>query len=164
MERTREPRTRRIGGFTLIEAIVTIAVLGTLLAVGIAMIQPPSARLFANDLRSQMQQARFEAVKRNRPVAVVWLVDNGRFETRLSTDPALNANACEGTVVLNRKATSDYRNVTVATTMGEGIMWLPNGQARTCAGGLNVASETTVSSGDAVRRVVVNLAGRVAVE
>ena len=151
-------------GFTLLEGLVVIAILGVLLSVGAVMLQSPSARTFANDVRAQIQQARFEAVKRNRPVAIVWLADEERLETRQSTNPAINADACQGTIVLNARSSREYRAVEVVTTMGDGMVWLPNGQARTCAGGLDVASETTITGPDGVRRVVVSLAGRVAVE
>ena len=151
-------------GFSLIEVIVLLAVLGVLLGIGVTMFQPASARLLANDVKSQFQQARFEAVKRNQPVAVVWDADARQFETRIAADPALNADVCQGAIVLNRKSASEYRAVTVATTMGPGLVWLPNGQARTCGGGLNVESTTTISDPNTERRVVVSLAGRVAVE
>lgn len=143
---------------------MVLGVLGVLLGIGVTMFRPPSERLFANDLRSQLQQARFDAVKRNQPVAVVWDADARQFETRIASDPAMNADVCEGTQVLNRRSANDYRALTVSTTMGQGLVWLPNGQARTCDGGLNVASVTTISGPSAERRVIVSLAGRVAVE
>jgi len=65
---------RRIRGFTLIELIITLAVVGVVLAFAV-----PSFREFmlnsrmsgtANDLLAGVQLARSEAIKRQRPVAI----------------------------------------------------------------------------------------------
>ena len=156
--------SRRLAGFTLIEAIIVLAIVSILLGIGVVRLQPASARLFANDVASQMQQARFEALKQNRPVSVVWLSGAGRFETRMhpsSTNPAL---ACDGSTVMNTKRVDDYRNVTVTTDLDRGIVWLPNGQARTCSGGPNAQSTSTIEDGRVTRSVHVTTAGRVSVQ
>lgn len=155
-------------GFTLLELLIVIGIMGILMAVGIPMLRPPSAYLFATDLKAMIQQARFEAIKRNRPVAVVWNSSNQTYTTRFDETNTTFANpgsACTSTgpMILNTKRASDYRNLSVATDMsGNGIVWLPTGLARGCSSGLG-NSTTTVNDGKKPFYVIISTAGRVRV-
>src|SRR5690554_2039477 len=77
-------------GFTALETVLVVAILGILLAVGFVAFRTPGPRHFANDLKAQLQEAKYEAVKRNAPVAVVWDSVGQTFQTRFDsalTDP-----------------------------------------------------------------------------
>ena len=90
------PHTAR-AGFTVIEMMLVVAIIGILLAVGFVQLRAPSTRLFANDLKAQLQQAKFEAVKRNAPVAVAWDGGAQSFSTRFDTAAS---DPCNGATVL----------------------------------------------------------------
>ncbi len=161
--------TRVRAGFTLLEMLIVIGVVGILLALGIPMLRPPAAYLFASDLKAMVQQARFEAIKRNRPVAVVWDSASKTYTTRFDAANTTFSNpssACTSAspTILNTKRTSEYRNLNVSTNMsGNGIVWLPTGLPKPCGTGV-LNSTTTVNDGRAKYNVVVSLGGRVKVE
>ena len=82
--------SRRLGieGYTLLELLLVLALLG--LFTGWAVHSRPSrvgAAVVA--LRTQVLQARFEAIERNRPVAVVYRAEEGSFLT-LSGDVTIS--------------------------------------------------------------------------
>lgn len=154
------------GGFSAIELLIVLSVLGILLAAGFTQLRPPAPRLFANDMRAMVQQARYEAIRRNRPVAVVWEGEASRFITRVDgTNPSVTA-ACSGATELVTKRVADYPRLTVNTELaaGNGLVWLPNGQARKCDGTALEAVSTTITDGRTTRVVTVSLTGRVSVQ
>lgn len=159
--------TRVRAGFTLLEMLIVIGVMGTLMAVGIPMLRPPSAYLFANDLKAMILQARYEAIKRNTPVAVVWNSASQSYTTRLDATNTAFANttsACTSSTVLSTKQLSDYRNISVSTNMpGNGIIWLPTGLARSCTTGVG-NSTTTVDDGRQTYKVITSAGGRIRLE
>src|SRR5690606_33931420 len=65
-------RTGHSRGVSVLEIILVVAVLGIMLAVGFPRLVTPAARMYANDVKAQLEQARYEAIKRNAPVAVVY--------------------------------------------------------------------------------------------
>lgn len=154
-------------GFTLLEMLIVIAIMGILLALGVPMLRPPSAYLFATDLKAMIQQARFEAIKRNSPVAVIWDSTDKTFTTRFdaaNTTFADPSTACTSTSPpLNTKRASDYRNLSISTNMsGNGIVWLPTGSARECSNNLG-NSRITIDDGKKPFYVFVSMGGRVRV-
>lgn len=160
-------RSSRRHGFTLIEMLVIVAILGILLALSPISFRAPVVKLYSNDLKSQINQARYEAIKRNRPVAVLWSVEDSRLETRVNDSPATIGAACSSTTVINTKATSDYRDVIVtAGSRPLAVAFLPSGQARWCDGNIFAESEAilAVSDGRTTRRVSVTPAGKVNVQ
>ena len=134
-------------GFSLIEILIVLAIVGVLLGLSSVIFRPPSVRVFANDLSHQIQQGRFEALKRNRPVSVIY---NGTsFETRWdSSSPTVTA-ACSGDTVVQTKRFEDYPQLSVTPDFvsGEGIVWLPSGQARSCSNTTFQAQNVVLSNG-----------------
>src|SRR5690606_11527963 len=97
----------------------------------------PGSRMFANDVKAQLEQARYEAIKRNAPVAVVLDRSTGVFRTRLDpNDPRVGA-ACVGSLVLQERGAEEYRNVRIDEALSNwngAVVWLPSGQGRICSG------------------------------
>lgn len=151
-------------GFTVIEMLIAVAIAGILLAIGVVNLQAPSARLFANDLKAQIEQARFEAIRRNAPVAVRWEAAAGRFATRLDPTSTRVQDTCDGATVLVTRQLNEYRNVTVdVSDWTGGVVWLPSGQGRTCTGAPAIGGEIEVTDGRTTRVVAVSVGGRVSI-
>jgi len=70
-------------GFTLIELLIVLAIVGILAVVGVTGLNPPSARVLSNDLKSMLYQSRYEAVKRNQPVAFVHVAADDVFQSQV---------------------------------------------------------------------------------
>lgn len=159
--------TRIHAGFTLLEMLIVLGIMGILFALGIPMLRPPSAYLFASDLKAMIQQARYEAIKRNTPVAIVWDSANQTYTTRLDATNTAFANtnsACTSGTVINTKQLKDYRNISISTNMlGNGIIWLPTGLARSCSSGAG-NSTTSVGDGRQTYNVITSTSGRVRLE
>lgn len=148
----------------MLELLVVIAVLGVLLALSPMLIRSPAVRLYSNDLKGQINQARYESIKRNRPVAVVWNSGAQALETRLdATDPSIGA-ACNSTTITNRSETARYRDIIVqVSSQPIAIAFLPSGQARWCNGSVfsELDTELVVSDGKNMQRVSVSPTGKV---
>lgn len=152
-------------GFTALEMLIAVAIVGILLTVGFVRLSPPSSRLLSNDLKALIHQARYEAVKRNRPVAFVWQPDRNVFEVRVNNVSALVTAACTGTSVLGRKAVADYPNTTVTVGIPtNGFVWLPTGQGRACNGSPMVSSDVQVDDGRSTLRVEITMGGKVTIQ
>ena len=147
-------------GITLIEIIIAMSILGILLGIGAASFRPSESRLFANDVRALIQQARFEAVRRNEPVAVVWNEADAAFLTVRGSD----AQPCQPTIVLNRATATTYRRVEVDIEFDDGLVWLPSGNARSCSYGAFSDVIAIISDNYGSRTVTVTLTGRVSIE
>lgn len=144
--------------------LIALVVAAILLAIGAVNLQSPAARLFANDVKAQIEQARFEAIRRNEPVAVVWDSVDARFETRLDPNASTVAASCTGSTVLLRRAVSEYRNVTVnVAAWSDGVVWLPSGQGRTCNGSPSIGGDISITDGRTTRVVEVSVGGRVSI-
>lgn len=155
--------SERQAGISVLEVMVTLAVLGILLTIGATNLRTPGPQLFANDLRALVQQARHEAVKRNEPTAVLWDAGAARFVMRL----AANTSApCDGGTELAQRRLAEYPRLSITTTFrnGEGVVWLPSGHARSCALLAFERAIATVRDERTERTVVVTLTGRVEIE
>lgn len=158
-------------GFTLIELLITISIMGIFMAIGVPMLRPPSSYLFANDVKAMIQQGRYEAIKRNTPVAVAWNNNDKAYTTRFDEGntaftatstlcTALSTSA--GIKIINTKRASDYRSVSVSTTTASnGIIWLPTGLARSCTGSGLSNVTITINDGRKPHYVVISSAGRI---
>ncbi len=149
------PEGRRSqAGLTLIEVVITLAVLGVLLGIAIPNLRPPALRLATNSVQAFLQQARFDAIRLNGPVGVS-LVEGQLVTTE---------GACSGTPV-RTLSMADYPQVTVS---GEAFRWSQTGQPITCAGAGNPISLNgltyTLSDGRGSTTVRVGGGGAVSVE
>ncbi len=152
-------------GFSTIELLIAIAILGTLMAMVYPLLRPPEARLMANEVKAMLQQARYESIKRNQPVAFVWFPDRQVFETRYNSAAATATTACAGDSTISTKAVSEYRDLSVTVNMPtNGIVWLPTGQGRSCTGGPMVSGDIAVHSGSTRLKVVATMGGKVSIE
>lgn len=156
--------SRRSGaGFSLLELLVVLGVLGILLALGAALLRPPSSRLFANDVTAAVRQARFEAIKRDEAVAVVWNPTLKQFETRVNTGGALSCASADTTLLASRPAAT-YRNLSVSTDLGgSGFLWFPNGSTKAC-NGTSSASTTTITDTRTTVQVKLSSTGKVSLK
>jgi len=132
-------------GFTLIELLVVIAVFGVLASLTFVL-RAPVATVFARDAQAVFQQARLEAVKRNRPVAVVWDADAGRLESRVSTAGNTVGEACAGDVVIRALDPTEYGRMTITPDFEHGgAVWLPSTLMRGCGGAVTQMQRLTVA-------------------
>jgi type II secretion system protein H len=87
MEKTKNPLSIKISGFTLVELMVVIAILGIVGAIALpALINPENkARKAARELMGDMQLARMSAIKTNQDHAVVF--DTATNSYSICSDP-----------------------------------------------------------------------------
>lgn len=164
-------RALRTYGFTLLEMLITVAVLSLLTALGVGQLRPPAARLFASSLKAQLVQARLEAVKRNRPVSVLWDATSQSFLTQVKSDEDSTALPCATSdQTLGRQLLVDYPKVRVEATFSPlngaaAIVWYPSGLPRFCDGSgvPTTTSSTRVSDSRTTFYVKVAAGGRVEV-
>jgi type II secretion system protein H len=155
-------------GFTLIEMLVTLAVVGIFLAIAAVNLRVPSATLMSNDLQAFIYQARLQAVKHNRPVAVTWNSSDQAFSMRYhssSSSAATLTNTCTATTILQTKSASDYRNITLSGDLTtNSLVWLPSGLLSTCNGPATTPFQYVISDGEHTRTLTASLAGKVEVQ
>lgn len=146
-------------GHTLLELLVVLALTG-LFTLWALQARPSRVAAAVVALRSQMMQARFVAIERNTPVAVVFREGQASFFTLAAGELSI-AEACEAGEELVRLELSDFPGVRVDSVPSKGVVWLPSGNGRTCSGG--GAFNQTIRLSDNVRsaRVIVSRAGRV---
>lgn len=154
-------------GFSVLEMLVVVAILGIVGSFLTVFGGTPSVRLYTDDIQSLLQQARLEAIKRNRPVAVTWDNATQTFSTRYLPSPGSNtiASACAGTTVVTSRAATQYNNLTVVSTLpGNGLVWLPNTLLSTCGGAMTGTETITIS--DAKQSIVISIstAGQVSIQ
>jgi Tfp pilus assembly protein FimT len=152
-------RPHATGGHTLLELLMVLGLLGMFTAWAMHA-RPSRVGAAAVALRTQLLQARFAAVERNAPVAVVYREEERSFVALAAGELTLE-DACLTGEELTRVNLRDFRGVTVESLPSKGIVWLPSGTGRTCGGG--GAFNQTIGLADSVReaRVVISRAGRV---
>ena len=153
---------RTQAGFSLLEFLLILGVLGILFALGAVLLRPPSPRLFANDFTAVVRQARFEAIKRDEAAAVVWNPVLEQLEVRINTGGAESCGG--GTTLLSSHPIDTYRNLSVSTDLGgNGFLWFPNGNTKAC-NGTSTASVTTISDSRRTIKARLSVTGKVSLE
>lgn len=130
-------------GMTLIEIIVVLGVLAILFGIAAPNLRTPPARVAANSVTAFLQQAKFEAIKRNRPILVIGSDDGSRLQAYAAT-AASDMGCAAGTSSLVREiGVDEYRGVQLE---GDGLpfLWLPTGQPRACGGAPISASGVSI--------------------
>lgn len=153
------PKLRR--GFSLVELLVALAVLGILVGMGVVLFRAPSTRVFTNDVRALVQRSRYEAVKRDRPVAIVFDTANQVIESRIATGTSVS-DTCSGSQALTTVDAATYRGISFSTTIPTAsLVWLPNGRPVNCSGDPDVAGAITIDGGRNAVSLQVSVGGRV---
>ena len=154
----------RVRGFTILELLVILAFISIVASIAAIALRPTTARAVSGEFRNVMQQARFEAVRANRPIAVVWLEDSRQLVTRSQSavNDALICNNVGSEIVI--ADFGRYPALQINTDLGpnDGLVWLPSGQARTCGlAPMGDARIATIEDGRQGFDVSVSVAGLV---
>lgn len=110
-------------------------------------------------LRSMVAQARFEAIERSVPVAVVYRPGVKAFVTLAGESGSFTV--CEAGAEVSRLVLSEFPGVEVERVPSGGLVWLPSGSGRTCSGSGAFNQTITLSERDRDARLIVSRAGRI---
>lgn len=149
-------------GFTLLEVLVALAIVGVVAGAGQLALRPAGAARAAAGARAFLLAARLDAVWSGRAVAVVPAGSQRTLVARRSAGPD-TASACAGAEI-RRFEIARYPGVRVDRPLRSGIVWLPNGGARSCSGGGVINGRMELVAGTARSAVVVSSLGRVRIE
>ena len=151
-------------GFTLIELMITVAIMSTLLAVGLPSFQSiiAGSRLTAaaNSMVSALQLARFEAIKQHKSVAVF---KKTTWEKGWDVFVDTNDNNVQNIPAEPTFATFDALNSTITAPYGTGKGTYQNFVSYDASGRAKGGHFIFCSSSD-FRSVVISATGRVRVE
>ena len=170
MSECARPHARVEGGFTLVELVITLAVLAIIVTLALpaftALVNGNRLTAQANELVADLQAARMEAITRNRPVTLCPSADNatcsgGDWGNRIMTAPA-----GAGVEVIR---TSAAKGVLSVTGDAGSIVFRPDGFARAAAGGALLDAQfavclPTTAPANNVRQVTLAAGSRIATE
>ncbi len=150
----------RAGGLTLLEMLLVLALVAVA-AGAVALALRPAAELrAAQALRGLLIAARHEALLRGASVAVV-----GSTLGFVATAQAGDGAECAGGVDLAGLRLAEHPGVRVVSAWPTGgVVWLPSGSGRTCAGGGVISSTVVLEGVRGSAAVIVSSLGRVRVE
>ena len=149
--------TRRRAGVTLLEILLTMAVLSVLSGIGFTSLRSPDASLYARHASEVLGEARFHAVARTADVVSYWDADAGALVLRESDGSC----ATDGPLVA-RALVSDFPRATVDAAAFTPVLWRPNGLPSFC-GATPAATRLVVRDGRTERTVQLDLVGEVTV-
>lgn len=147
---------------TILETLITIAIVSILLAIAVPQLRSPEARVAASAAHSFQQQMRFEAIKLNRPV----VVSANRAGTGLEATSLTNSSHLDCAAAGSPAGSLDFRDYgRVTLTDHDGpFIWLPNGEPRSCSGlPLGAPLDLHLADGRREHSVSVSPAGSVTV-
>lgn len=143
-------------GTTLLETLVILAVLAVVATlVWGATLGGGSAARDAEAVRAELNAARRQALG-GTPRAVVWEAERRRWQRRAGADPA--------TVCAQGRVTDALRphpRTRVTATLRDGVVWLPDGTGRACAGGGVYGGRITLEDARQAWSLVVASSGRI---
>lgn len=150
-------------GFTLIEVLICLAVLGTVAGIGLTFARPANDVRAATAFKSVLLWARAEALWQGSSVSVRELPVGIGYEVRRLEQ---GSDACGSGEVIGRLLLAEHPGVRIAAGFGarEGVLWLPTGGGRSCDGGGVISTTIVLQSPLGASRVVVSSLGRVRVE
>lgn len=118
---------------TLVEILIVMAMLSVLLGMAAMNFRAPAERAAANAVQSFIQQARFDAIKTNRPVVVAFDSATNLFTALRMTNSTETVCSRAGTTI-RELSLADYGGVTTPDSEYS-MLWLPTGQPRACPTG-----------------------------
>ncbi len=146
-------RTSRSFGFSVLEVIVVTATLGVVTGVAIQQWGSAGTKMavdgFSNQLKTGLQIARFEAIKRNRNVAFYWDASSETFQTVVKSSTGLGCDVDTGDEALSPlelpeavglRTGMDVRGTFVSQ---DGIVWRANGLTASCSN-FDVSGSNTI--------------------
>jgi type IV fimbrial biogenesis protein FimT len=167
---------RSLRGFSLIELMVVIAVLGTIVAIALPSYDGLMRRVrldtTVNELLVALSHARSEAIRRGRRASLCTSIDGQSCAPGVGWDRGwilfddVNGNGLrEGgeTIIQVTGARSGRLRVRGNGSVRDYISYLPSGVTRTAAGALQMGT-LTVCAGDLARGIVISATGRPRVE
>lgn len=152
---------RPAAGFTLLELVVAVGVIGLVAGGGFLLARPGGAVRAAEGARAFLLWARLEAMWSGRAVAVVPAGAPALLALTAASGDA--TGACDGPE-LKRFELARYGRARVARAFRAGIVWLPSGGARSCRGGGVISGRMILADGARHASLIVSSLGRVRVE
>lgn len=171
-------RGERRCGFTLVELITAVAILGVLIGIGVpalsAMTRDARLSAFTNELHTAITLARSEAIRRGHRVTLCVSRDGlqctadatAGWESGWVMFPDPDGNilrAVDEQLIRSRGAADAGLMARGNGTLARYISYMPSGATRSATGALQMGT-VKVCGNDRQRSVVINAAGRVRVE
>jgi type IV fimbrial biogenesis protein FimT len=143
-------------GFSLVEIMIVITLLGILAAIAVPNLQPFMAQRRLNgaarQIMSDLMEARMKTVSQNNMFKVFFL-DNHQY--KILDDDNSNKSEDPGEMIITKDIQSEYKDVTISNASADPI-FLPRG---TVAPGSNCT--VTLSNASGSKEVTVAITGRV---
>ena len=170
-------RERR-SGFTFVELLVTLVIVGVLIGVGVpalsAMTRDARLTAFTNELHAAISLARSEAIRRGQRVTLCVSRDGLQCSSDATTGwesgwvmfPDRNGDIVRGAdeqLIRSRGAADAGLSARGNGTLARYITYMPSGATRSATGALQMGT-LRICEDDSQRALVINAAGRVRAE